>query len=309
MSDAYLNAMGITSWVTREASSDSSSSEWSFDDSAKEAAQGNQQGSQQDNQHNSQQVNTHSQPVAKLKLESEAKPNETRPPSELSGSSASNEPRVETNVATADVDANVETNVETNLSSKTSPEHSSVHNQTSTSVNVSTQPIGQERGFLVLPSNKRWIPEELLVVCRHQPGQPSESFWSRGQPSKTIRNLLHGLHYLLTESYSAQWLNRINYAQLATTALSENTQQTERVLTEIKPKAILVLGEHTANLIAGEARSMSEWQLKNWQTSEGIPFIVTYHPYEIYQSPILKKQVVQDLLRLSHLLHDDSVSS
>ncbi|NVK87470.1 MAG: hypothetical protein HWE13_05060 [Gammaproteobacteria bacterium] len=184
------------------------------------------------------------------------------------------------------------------------PAHAHPPSQTEVTAPTPAQAAESLRGYLVLPSQKRWIEGELLIVCRHQAGQPAESFWLRGQPSKTLRNLVNGLSYCCEQAVSPKWLNRVNFAQLAATALSEQTQDTATVLAKVKPRAILVLGAHTANLLTDQENEMSQWQLKNWQTPEGIPFVVTYHPYEIFQSPLLKRQVYQDLQRLSHLLMD-----
>ncbi len=163
----------------------------------------------------------------------------------------------------------------------------------------------QSQGYLVLPSGRRWISGALTVVCRHEAGQPSESYILRGNPSKTVANLLKALNVFMTGEVGVELLNAANLAQLASTSLSDRARETSDTLRQESPKALLVMGASTANHLFNENKTMGEWQVKTWRTPEDIPVVVTYHPYEIYQSPILKKQVMQDLITLSHYLRDE----
>ncbi|NVJ61039.1 MAG: hypothetical protein HWE27_11660 [Gammaproteobacteria bacterium] len=167
---------------------------------------------------------------------------------------------------------------------------------------TNSQKTHQGRGFLVLPNGKRWNPNSIAVVCRHKEGQPAESFLLRGNPSKTVKNLTLALQFLLEHEVTPAFLNRINFAQLATTALSDRASSTGEVITQHEPRAMLILGEETANLISGENRRLSEWQLKVWHTPEQVPFVVTYHPHDIFRNPAIKRQVYQDLIRLSDVI-------
>ncbi len=161
------------------------------------------------------------------------------------------------------------------------------------------------RGLLVVPKGRRWMADTLTVVCRHESGQPSESFLLRGNPSKTVANILMALNVFVHGQTGLELLKSANFAQLATTALSDQSKPTPEVFEEHRPKALFIMGEQTANLLMGEQRSLAEWQLKPWKTAEGIPIVVTYHPYEIFKSPQLKKQVMKDLIQLSQWLIDD----
>lgn len=163
----------------------------------------------------------------------------------------------------------------------------------------------QSQGYLVLPSGRRWLSGALTLVCRHEAGQPSESYILRGNPSKTVANLLKALNVFMTGEVGVELLNATNLAQLASTPLSDSARETSVTLRDNSPKALLVMGASTANHLLNENRTMGEWQVKTWRTPEDIPVVITYHPYEIYQSPILKKQVMQDLITLSHYLRDE----
>lgn len=172
---------------------------------------------------------------------------------------------------------------------------------------TSTANLSEQEGqrFMVLGRGKQWKNDALTVLCRHETGQPSESYLLRGNPSKIVQNMLKALNFFMHHEVATQVLQQCNLAQLASTSLSEQAKAAKDVFAEHKPKAMLVMGAATANHLMGYEQSMGQWQVKTWQTKEGIPFVVTYHPFEIHSSPILKRQVMSDLLSLTPFLSDD----
>ncbi len=159
-------------------------------------------------------------------------------------------------------------------------------------------------GFLVLPKGAQWKAGGLTLICRHEPGQPAQSYVRNGAPSKTVTNLLLALQSLLPEE-TPSVIKGANFAQLSSTALSEHAVPIADAFLHSKPKAILVMGAAAANQLLHQSFDMGQWQARNWQTQDGIPVVVTYHPYEMFTSPILKKQVQKDLFVLRQWLIND----
>ena len=147
-----------------------------------------------------------------------------------------------------------------------------------------------------LPS---WQRASVGVLCRHESGQPASSFVHKNQPSKTLAGLLTGLKYFLqrdlTEN-SEQTNNNISmaYSQLALRGLTDSALSLEQALSNADLKVLLLMGAATANQLFNEEKSLSHWQNRVWKFQDKIPCIVTYHPFELYQSPLLKKFVMQD---------------
>ncbi|MEE4245106.1 MAG: hypothetical protein V2I33_06830 [Kangiellaceae bacterium] len=157
--------------------------------------------------------------------------------------------------------------------------------------------------YLVLPNNRQWQERPIAILCRHS-GQPAESFYHRQRPSKTVANISQAL-VALAEDMGQNIESQINFALVADTALSEQARSLDDVKQSCQPQAFLVMGEAAANQLLEEQRSFAEWQLKTWKTKQDIPFVVTYHPFDIFNNPSVKQVVQQDLIRLLSLLSND----
>lgn len=158
--------------------------------------------------------------------------------------------------------------------------------------------------YLVGTNSQQWSPGGLWILCRHQSGQPPESFSNRSGLSKTVKNLLAALNWLVVEAddMNEYSMPPIMTAQLTSTALSDNAMSLSEMLDRHRPKAMLLMGEATANHMMMTERDLSEWSLKRWAHESGVPFIVCHHPFQLYSDPLLKKQVLPQLLQLRQLL-------
>jgi hypothetical protein len=164
-----------------------------------------------------------------------------------------------------------------------------------TAAAIPTTSVSQ--GYLVLPKGTEWKTGGLTVICRHEPGQPAQSYVRNGVPSKTMTNLLLGFQALLPDD-APSLIKNTNFAQLSSTALSENAVAATQALRQYPPKAILIMGAAAANQLLQGSHDIGQWQARSWTSPEGIPLVITYHPYDIFTSPILKRQVFKDLLAL-----------
>ncbi len=162
----------------------------------------------------------------------------------------------------------------------------------------------KSQGTLVLQGNGRWERLSLLVICKHGEQHHPNSFCNNGRPSKTMSQVLKALDNHIKD-LEISLTGRLGLAQMGSTLLSEQSKHTHEALHSSSPKALLLMGEEAANFLTGEQRSFAQWQTRVWKTPEGISFIVTYHPEEIFRSPSLKKQVYQDLIRIGQILQNE----
>ncbi|PCI66811.1 MAG: hypothetical protein COB26_10755 [Piscirickettsiaceae bacterium] len=64
----------------------------------------------------------------------------------------------------------------------------------------------------------------------------------------------------------------------------------------IKPKVVLLLGEAAAQSVIGSSKGIDELRGKVYTLDAiGIPCVVTYHPDQLLQTPLLKKAVWDDI--------------
>ncbi|MCO7225379.1 hypothetical protein [Pleionea sp. CnH1-48] len=183
--------------------------------------------------------------------------------------------------------------------SKPAPVKEPVSEELAQPVNVE-KPL--DRGYAVIPPGTRWKANGIGVLCRHEVGQPAGSFVNHGRPSKTLANLLNAIEYFVTEAVEEDYSESLFYAQVTGAGLSDASQAVAPLLEEHPPKALLLMGAATANQLTGEERSLEEWQSRQWTLADSTPFIVTYHPYDIYQSPLLKKHLMSELEMLRSMI-------
>jgi len=291
---AYLEAMGITQWELRQQSENDSQS---LDNESQNSQSENTQNQNILNQ--SRQLEDHQLQGSQAQVITEQQDLNKAQPAVVTQSFDANQS--DSRMVTPDTKAPpVETShQQENQVAETAAKFSVAEpDSSSKSANLSGQ---QGQRFMVLGRGKQWKNDALTVLCRHEPGQPSESYLLRGNPSKIVQNMLKALNFFMHHEVATQILQQCNLAQLASTSLSEQAKAASEVFADHKPKALLVMGAATANHLMGYEQSMGQWQVKTWQTDDGIPFVVTYHPYEIHSSPILKRQVMSDLLSLISL--------
>ena len=140
--------------------------------------------------------------------------------------------------------------------------------------------------------------KHLLIICRHETSQPAQSFANPNAPSMLMQDIIKSLESCLPE-LSVQ----ISLAHLTQAGLTEASQPVERSLNESKPDLILMLGDATIKLLLGAEEDVNSMRQKLSQF-QNCKTLVSYHPYTLVQSPILKKMVMEDIQLLARLLSE-----
>ncbi len=154
----------------------------------------------------------------------------------------------------------------------------------------------------------------ILLLCLHQPEYSIHSYLKNGYPSKLLAGFKQCITYLYSQQSALSTSKKstltaqaippplITTAQLTQTSLNKEAYHANDYFTQNKPSLLFLFGEKTANHLTQTQQSLPEWQGKLWHYCETIPFVVYPHPFELQQNPKLKKQVLQDLLRMQQSL-------
>ncbi|MET1255325.1 hypothetical protein [Aliikangiella maris] len=154
--------------------------------------------------------------------------------------------------------------------------------------------------------------DSVLIICRHQVDQPANSFAKANMPSRIMQDFVLALIDNAAQSYAAQTGTvqpdspqtlRIELSNLSQAGLGSDCETLESVLTELKPKAVLLLGDETvkelinANLDVVQLRGKMQ-ELPRVNT----PCLVSYHPFDLIKNPALKKLAMEDLYLFNQLI-------
>jgi hypothetical protein len=86
-----------------------------------------------------------------------------------------------------------------------------------------------------------------------------------------------------------------------TCAFSESSDSLLQQIKQYHPQVLLVFGVDAGRCFFNEYSSF-EMMRRQGHEFHGIPLVVSFHPRDVLQTPILKKQVYQDLLLVQRLL-------
>ena len=292
---AYLKAMGVTLWVPRD--HDELSEQSSLTDaSSSDTGSSNSASSDLPSSNTPSLDAVPSQVVASSQamVEHLHQIQQTEATSDSIGQLASqtNEPLVERKTVSK---------VQTEAQVTTSPQN--FQEQTSDSAPVPSKTVAQgsnktkTAGFLKLvnwSSGNEHAPL-LLIVCRHDPDQPAQSFARPNMPSQFMVDYVRAIQDYLT---GASLDFRIQLAHLTEAGLGENNQPIESVLEKQSPQLVLVLGDEGAVHLLGDEQTVSVNRGKLQTILEKVNALVSYHPFTLISQPELKRNALEDLRNL-----------
>lgn len=141
-------------------------------------------------------------------------------------------------------------------------------------------------------SNEAASNAPLLIICRHQVDQPAQSFAKANAPSQFMRDYLQALTEFAAQSSLAIPLR---LAHLAQVGLSAECKPLQDILTTIKPKLVLVLGDEAVKALFSESLQIAALRGQLISLSDEVKCLVSYHPFTLIQNPQLKKLALDDL--------------
>jgi len=149
--------------------------------------------------------------------------------------------------------------------------------------------------------------KNILIICRHQIDQPSNSFATSSAPSHFMLDYISALASLLKQQGIS--LN-IQLAHLSTSGIGETSQPIEKVLNSNSPDLILLLGNETVSSLVSSDSEVSalRGQLINLKSTLKSDFnaLVSYHPFSLISNPSLKSLALEDMMNLVKVI---SISS
>ena len=139
----------------------------------------------------------------------------------------------------------------------------------------------------------------LLIICRHDPDQPAQSFARPNMPSQFMVDYVSAIQEYLS---AAKLEFRIQLAHLTEAGLGENNLPIESVLQQQSPKLVLVLGDEGAAHLLGDEQTVSINRGKQLTILEQVNALVSYHPFTLISQPELKRNALEDLRTLVDFL-------
>ncbi|MCW9016680.1 MAG: hypothetical protein OQJ89_06940, partial [Kangiellaceae bacterium] len=154
----------------------------------------------------------------------------------------------------------------------------------STQVDSKTKPLKPNKaasaGFLKVvnwSSGNEHAPL-LLIICRHDPDQPAQSFARPNMPSQFMVDYVRAIQEYLS---AAKLDFRIQLAHLTEAGLGENNLPIESVVEKQSPKLILVLGDEGVAHLLGSEQNVSVNRGKQLTILEQVQALVSYHPFTL----------------------------
>lgn len=140
--------------------------------------------------------------------------------------------------------------------------------------------------------------KRLLVICRHQPDQPAQSFAQPGSPSGFMRDYLKALDAFFSNHEGAL---QVSLAHLTEAGIGSDNEPMSLKLEQLKPDLILLLGDEGVRSLFDSTEQVASFRGRLHQLGE-LSVLVSYHPYTLIKNPPLKKLAQEDLSLLVKVL-------
>jgi len=139
----------------------------------------------------------------------------------------------------------------------------------------------------------------LLIICRHQVDQPANSFARVNGPSQFMMDYINTLSSL-AEGKSDEY--RIQLAHLSAAGLSEECVPLSKVMETTAPELVLILGEDTVDHLLDVKSSVADLRGQLNKIEQRYQSLASYHPFSLIQNPSLKRLAYEDLVLVSDIL-------